>query len=62
MEVWRSNTPTTGIWALSQVTHNLCLAFPSFVLSVSLRKPVLAVSKIQEEKENDLKVGSEKHR
>lgn len=42
--------------------HNLCLAFHSFVLLVPLRKPILAVSKIQEEKENDLKVQSEKHR
>lgn len=40
----------------------LVLGFPSFMLSVSLCKSILAVSKIQEEEENDLKVGSENHR
>lgn len=38
------------------------LGFHSFVLSVSLCKPILAVSTIKEEEENYLKVGSEKHR
>lgn len=36
----------------------LALGFHSFVLSVSLDKPNLVVSKIQEEEENDLKVGN----
>lgn len=40
----------------------LVLHFHWFVPSVSLCKPILAVFKIQEEEENDLKVGSEKHR
>lgn len=40
----------------------LVLGFHSFVLSVSLCKPILAVSRIQEEEKDDLKVGSGKHR
>lgn len=40
----------------------LVLGIHSFVLSVSLCKPILAVPKIQEEEENCLKVGNENHR
>lgn len=43
-------------------TDNTGLVFQSFVLSVPLRMSILAVSKTQEESENDLKVGREKHR
>lgn len=38
----------------------LKLGFHSFVISLSLCKPILAVSRIQEKEEDNLKVGSGK--